>query len=79
MTTLEKLVEEKGLNKKAYIAHVWTSSKAGEKPLSLLVAEALDSANGKGYKGIPNIQYSSAFDTGNNAVIFSALITVSRN
>ena len=79
MTDLEKLVEEKGLNKKAYIGHVWTSNKEGEKPLSLLIADALGSANEKGYKGVPNIQYSSAFDAGNNAVIFSALIIVHRN
>lgn len=79
MTDLEKLVEEKGLNKKAYISHVWTSNKQGEQPLSLLVAEALQSAAEKGYKGVPNIQYSSTFDTGNNAVIFSALIIVHRN
>lgn len=79
MTDLERLVEEKGLNKKAYISHVWTSSRTGEQPLSLLIAEALQSAADKGYKGIPNIQYSSAFDAGNNVVIFSALIIVHRN
>ena len=79
MTDLERLVEEKGLNKKAFIGHVWTSSKQGEKPLSVLVAETLDSASSKGYKGVPNIQYSSTFDVSNNVVIFSALITVYRN
>lgn len=79
MTDLEKLVEEKGLNKKAYISHVWTSSRTGEQPLSVLVAETLQSAVEKGYKGVPNIQYSSTFDAGNNVVIFSALITVHRN
>lgn len=79
MTTLEKLVEEKGLNKKAYIAHIWTSNAEGEKPLSLMIAEKLESASEKGYKGIPNIQYSSTFDAGNNLVIFSALIIVNRN
>ena len=79
MTDLEKLVQDNGLNKKAYIGHVWTSNKQGEQPLSLLVAEALQSAADKGYKGIPNIQYSSAFDAGNNAIIFSALIIVHRS
>lgn len=79
MTDLEKLVEEKGLNKKAYISHVWTSSRTGEQPLSALIAETLQSANEKGYKGTPSIQYSSTFDAGNNAVIFSALIIVHRN
>lgn len=79
MTDLEKLVEEKGLNKKAYISHVWTSSRTGEQPLSLLIAEALQSAVDKGYKGVPNIQYSSTFDAGNNVVIFSAVIIVHRN
>lgn len=79
MTDLEKLVEEKGMNKKMFISHVWTSNKEGEEPLSVLIAKSLQSAVEKGYKGQPSIQYSSAFDAGNNAVIFSALITVSRN
>ena len=79
MTDLEKLVKDNGLNKKAYIGHVWTSNKGGEKPLSLLIAEALDSANEKGYKGVPNVQYSSTFDAGNNLVIFSAVIIVYRS
>ena len=58
--------------------HVWTSSQKGATPLNDLVLELIVKFKNDGYNGVPNIQYSSAFDSGNNTVIFSAFITVSK-
>ena len=59
-------------------AHVWTSSAKGAKPLSTMVKEMLVDIYNDGYKGVPNIQYSSCFDSNEGVVIFSAFITASK-
>lgn len=59
-------------------AHVWTSSAKGAKPLSTMVKEILVDIYNDGYKGFPNIQYSSTFDSNEGVVIFSAFITATK-
>lgn len=59
-------------------AHVWTSSAKGAKPLSTMVKEILVDIYNDGYKGFPNIQYSSTFDSSEGVVIFSAFITATK-
>lgn len=60
------------------MGHVWTSSEKGATPLTDLVLNMVCEFKNEGYNGIPQIQYSSTFDSGNNTVIFSAFITVSK-
>lgn len=71
-------VLEKDMKGEMCVGHVWTSSKKDATPLNDLVLELIVKFKNDGYNGVPNIQYSSAFDTGNNTVIFSAFITVSK-
>ena len=59
-------------------AHVWTSSAPDAKPLSEMVKNMLVDLFNDGYKGIPNIQYSSCYDSNIGAVVFSAFITVAK-
>jgi hypothetical protein len=60
------------------MGHVWTSSEKGATPLTDLVLEMVCKFKNDGYNGIPQIQYSSTYDSGNNTVIFSAFITVTK-
>ena len=60
------------------MGHVWTSSEKGATPLTDLVLEMVCKFKNDGYCGVPQIQYSSAYDSGNNTVIFSAFITVTK-
>lgn len=69
---------EKDMRGDVCVGHVWTSSEKGATPLTDLVLDMVVKFKNDGYNGIPNIQYSSTFDSGNNTVIFSAFITVSK-
>lgn len=82
MTTLfnetigEKL--EREMKGDVCMGHVWTSSEKGATPLTDLVLNMVCEFKNEGYNGIPQIQYSSTYDTENNTVIFSAFIMVSK-
>lgn len=69
---------ERDMKGEMCVGHVWTSSKKDATPLNDLVLEMICRFKNEGYNGIPQIQYSSAFDSGNNTVIFSAFITVTK-
>lgn len=69
---------EKDMKGDLVTAHVWTSSAKGAKPLSTMVKEILVDIYNDGYKGFPNIQYSSTFDSNEGVVIFSAFITATK-
>nr|DAR86905.1 MAG TPA: hypothetical protein [Bacteriophage sp.] len=69
---------EKDMKGDMATAHVWTSSEYGAKPLSDMVQNMLVKLYNDGYKGKPEIQYSSTFDTCKGFVIFSAFIIVYR-
>lgn len=70
---------EKDMRGDLVTAHVWTTSKKGATPLSEMVKNMLVDVFNEGYKGVPNIQYSSTFDSREGVTVFSAFILVYRN